>query len=193
MKRLAITAAILCAVVGAAIVFSGCTSDRETMREIAREEIRKERAQFLKSFTPEPYGFGGALEKQFSHAQGVRVGNFIFVAGQQPYDTDLDENGMPKRDLQTGKNFEEQFRVTLENIKKVLEHYGASMDDVVFLQHFVDREAGDNRVEDFKGVASALIREYFPNALQAMTFAQVENLGGEEQLIESNAIAVVHR
>ena len=70
----------------------------------------------------------------------------IFVAGQQPYDTNLDENGMPLTDLETGKSLQEQLRTVLENIKKVLDSYGATMDDVVFLQSFVDAKAGERIV-----------------------------------------------
>ena len=40
---------------------------------------------------------------------------------------------------------------------------------------------------------SELITEYFPKGLQGMTCVEVDNLYGAEQLIESNAIAVVNR
>ncbi|MFC1693296.1 RidA family protein, partial [Candidatus Latescibacterota bacterium] len=135
-------------------------------------------------------GFGGALEKEWSHSQGVKTGNMIFIAGQQPYDTNLDENGMPLTDLETGKNFKEQLQTVLGNIKKVLANYGATMDDVVFLQGFVDAEASGNKAS-FEGAAE-IIQEFFPKGLQAMTFIMVDDLYGPEQLIEANAIAVVH-
>lgn len=189
MKRL-ITATALIALACASVVISGCGVDEATIREIAREEIMKERQNYLKSFAPEKFGFGGALEKEWSHSQGVRTGNLIFVAGQQPYDTNLNENGMPLTDLETGKNFKEQLRTVLGNIEKVLASYGATMDDVVFLQGFVDEKAGNN-MASFDGAAE-VIQEYFPKGLQAMTFVMVDNLYGPEQLIEANAIAVVH-
>jgi enamine deaminase RidA (YjgF/YER057c/UK114 family) len=174
-----------------ALLTNGCGANEETMRKIAREEAQKERGEFLKSFAPEKFGFGGALEKEWSHAQGVKVGNFIFISGQQPYDTDLDEKGMPKRDLETGKPFETQLRTVLENIRNVLVHYGATMDDVVFLQGFIDEKAGKN-VAKFDEAAK-VIKEFFPNAQHAMTFVSVDNLFGPEQLIEANAIAVMHK
>ncbi len=174
-----------------ALLVSGCGNNEEAIRKIAREEAKKERVEFLKSFEPEKFGFGGALEKEWSHAQGVKVGNFIFISGQQPYDTDLDEKGMPKRDLETRKPFEAQLRTVLENIRKVLDHYGATMDDVVFLQSFVDEKAGKN-VAKFDDAAK-VIKEFFPKAQQTMTFVSVDNLYGPEQLIEANAIAVMHK
>ena len=65
------------------------------------------------------------------------------------------------------------------------------MDDVVFLQSFVDAKAGENEAS-FDGAAE-VIQEYFPEGLQAMTFVMVDNLYGPEQLIEANAIAVVNK
>lgn len=175
----------------AAFLSIGCGNNEAAMRKIAREEAKNEQAEFLKSFAPEKFGFGGALEKEWSHAQGVKVGNFIFVAGQQPYDTNLDEKGMPKTDLETGKPFDAQLRTVLGNIRKVLDHYGSTMDDVVFLQCFVHEKAGKN-VAKFND-APNVIKEFFPKAQQTMTFVSVENLYGKEQLIEANAIAVMHK
>ena len=113
----------------------------------------------------------------------------IFVSGQQPYDTNLNEKGMPKTDLETGRNFEQQLETALGNIQKVLASYNATMDDVTFLQIFVDEKAGKNKAE-FNN-AAGVIGKFFPKGLQAMTVISVDNLFGPEQLVEANAIAVV--
>ena len=173
-------------------LFSGCLNDEALIKKIAHEEANNVLADYKKSFKPEKFEFGVFWEKEYSFSQGTRVGNMVFLAGQLPHDTEVDENGMPRRDFQTGKNFEVQLRQTLDNMKKVLANHGATMDDVVFLQHFVDTEAGKNKAGDYLPVLAKLIREYFPKGLQGMTCVEVENLYGEEQLIESNAIAVVH-
>jgi enamine deaminase RidA (YjgF/YER057c/UK114 family) len=173
---------------------SGGASDAQIekiARRIAEEEIDKAREEWLASFEPDTYGFGGALEKEWAHAQGCKVGNFIFVSGQQPYDTNLDEEGMPITDLETGRSFDQQLTTCLENVQQVLEHYGATMNDVVMLQGFVDLKAGDNKA-DF-GNAAPVITNFFPNAQQSMTFISVDDLYGEEQLIEVNAIAVMSK
>ena len=182
---------ILLASLGIALVFYGCGNNDAGIRAIAREEALKVQEEHDKSFAPEKFGFGGALEKEWSHSQGVKAGNMIFVAGQQPYDTNLDDNSMPIKDLETGKSFEEQLRTVLENIQKVLANYDADMDDVVFLQAFVDEKAGKNKAEF--GNAAKVIQKFFPKGLQTMTFVSVENLFGPEQLIEANAIAVVSK
>ncbi len=183
-------AAVLACVTALAGCGAGNQFDEDAIRRIAREEAKKERADLLASFAPEAFGFGGALEKEWSHAQAVKVGNFIFISGQQPYDTNLDDRGMPLTDKETGQPFENQLTTVLENIQKCLDHYGADMDDVVFLQAFVDERANANKAE-FNNAAQ-VINRFFPKAQQAMTFVSVENLFGPEQLIEANAVAVVH-
>ncbi|MBT4484745.1 MAG: RidA family protein [Candidatus Latescibacteria bacterium] len=188
MKRI-VTAALLFALIVTHFAVSGCGKSESAVREIVREEIKNDRENYRKSFAFQKFGFGGALEKEWSHAQGVKAGNLIFVSGQQPYDTNLDENGMPLTDKETGKSFAEQLRTVLENIEKVLANYNATMDDVVFLQGFVDENAGKNTAGF--GNAAKVIQEFFPEGQQSMTFISVDNLYGSEQLIEANAIAVL--
>jgi 2-iminobutanoate/2-iminopropanoate deaminase len=74
---------------------------------VPKQEIRTEKA-------PAPGG---------SYSQGLRAGNFIFVAGQVPRD--------PRTGEIAGDTIEEQTRQVLENIKAILEAAGASMADVV--------------------------------------------------------------
>ena len=194
MKRLTVVTTLL-AVVFILFAITGCGMDETAVeniaRRVAREEAQNAIDDYAKSFAPVEFGFGGALEKEWSHSQGVRTGNMIFVSGQQPYDTNLDENGMPLTDLETGRSFEDQLETVLGNIQKVLAHYGATMDDVVSLQAFVDEKAGKNKAKF--DAAAQVIQKFFPKGFQAMTFVSVENLYGPEQLIEANAIAVVHK
>ena len=190
MKNI-LTAVILLTAIILSVVLSGCGGiDEITAREIAREEAQKAVQQYTKSFTPEKFGFGVGWEKEWSYAQGVKTGNMIFVAGQLAHGQTVGANGMPEFFM---GSFEEQFRATLENVKAVLANYGATMDDVVFLQNFVDPEAGKNKAGDYNGPASKLISEYFPKGLHAMTFCEVVNLYGGEQLVETNAIAVINK
>ena len=189
MKRM-VTLTVLCAMAAVTMIITGCGVDEVTVREIAREEAMNAVDNYTKSFTPEKFGFGVSWEKEFSYAQGVKTGNMIFVAGQLAHGQKPKADG--SYDFYMG-DFEEQFRATLENIKAVLANYGATMDDVVFLQNFVDPVAGKNKAGDYNPAAAKLISEYFPNGLHAMTFCDVANLYGPDQLIESNAIAVVNK
>jgi 2-iminobutanoate/2-iminopropanoate deaminase len=69
--------------------------------------------QVLTESAPQP---GGA------YSQGLRAGDFVFVAGQGPRNPKTGE---------TGATIEEQTAQVLENIKAILEAAGASMADVV--------------------------------------------------------------
>ncbi|MFA6472624.1 MAG: RidA family protein, partial [Candidatus Latescibacterota bacterium] len=156
-------------------------------REIARDEAMKVMNQ---TPAPEKFGFGVAWEKEWSYSQGTKVGNVIYVAGQLAHGQKVDDKGMPE--FMMG-NFEQQYKATLENIKAVLAHYGATMDDVVFLQNFVAPVSRDKTMKAgaYNDAAAKLVREYFPKGLHAMTFVDVVALYGGKQLVESNAIAVI--
>ena len=58
-----------------------------------------------------------------AYSPGLRVGDFVFVAGQTPVD--------PATGKIAGDTIEEQTARVLENIKMILEAAGASMADVV--------------------------------------------------------------
>ena len=190
--RNASIAVILLAAFGLALVMAGCGSiDEVTARQIAREEAENAVMKYTQSFTPDKFGFGVNWEKDWSYAQGVKTGNMIFVAGQLAHSQKVDAKGNPEFLM---GDFEQQFRATLENIKAVLANYGATMDDVVFLQNFVcPKTRNGNKAGNYNDAASKLIREYFPNGLHAMTFVEVVGLFGDAQLVESNAIAVVKK
>jgi len=187
MKRTMIIAVF--SVVLLSLSMTGCGVDEVTVREIAREEAVNAIDMKAKAFVPEKFGFGVSWEKEFSYAQGVKTGNMIFVAGQLAHGQKINDDGNP--DFFMG-DFEEQLRATLENIKAVLANYGATMDDVVFLQNFVVTVTrSGNKAGNYNPIAAKLITEFFPNGLHAMTFAEVAGLYGDDQLVESNAIAVV--
>src|SRR5205085_10431992 len=57
-----------------------------------------------------------------AYSQGLRVGDFVYVAGQGPADPATGK---------AGETIEEQTARTLENIKAILEAAGATMADVV--------------------------------------------------------------
>ncbi len=58
-----------------------------------------------------------------AYSQGLKVGDFVFVSGQGPFD--------PETGQVVGETIEEQTARTLENVKAILEAAGASMADVV--------------------------------------------------------------
>lgn len=65
----------------------------------------------------------GAAKPAGPYSQGIRAGDFIFVAGQGPVDPETGEI--------VAEDIEAQTRRTLENVKAILEAGGATMADVV--------------------------------------------------------------
>ncbi|MHB9030550.1 MAG: RidA family protein [Candidatus Latescibacterota bacterium] len=187
LTRIVASIAALGVVMG---VFAGCAGDEAKMEAIAERQARKVLDEYKQSFKPEKFGFGVPWEKDFSYAQGVKVGNLIFVAGQLSHKQTKDETWEYEK-VTVGEDFETQFRQTLENIKTVLAHYGATMDDVVFLQNFFDPEADGKEIGQYGPTVRKLINEYFPHAQHAMTNMQITDLFGRNQFVETNAIAVV--
>lgn len=74
---------------------------------MAKREVRTKKA-------PVPSG---------AYSQALQVGDFVYVAGQGPFDPETREI--------VGETIEEQTAQTLENVKMILEAAGATMADVV--------------------------------------------------------------
>ena len=80
-------------------------------------------------------GLGMPWEADYGYMQAVRVGDTIYLSGQLGHDDDgnmvgaapLDENGH----ITDHSNVDIQMRQTYKNAKKVLEMYGATLDNVV--------------------------------------------------------------
>jgi 2-iminobutanoate/2-iminopropanoate deaminase len=66
-------------------------------------------------------GFSAGMESPI--AQGVKCGDFVFVSGQGPLD--------PVTKQVVSTDIAEQTRVTLDNVQKVLEAAGTSLQHVV--------------------------------------------------------------
>lgn len=111
------------------------------------------------------------------YSQGIRVGDFIFTAGQGPRD--------PKTSQRTGDTIEEQSKWCLENIKGVLEAEGASMEDVVKVTVLL------SDVSNFKGM-NEVFKTYFPEdkapPARVTTGVSLVLAGG---LVEMDCIAYV--
>jgi enamine deaminase RidA (YjgF/YER057c/UK114 family) len=78
---------------------------------------------------------GMPWEDAYGYAQGVKVGDTIYVSGQLSHDSDGNIVGAPPLDDQgrilDHSNMEIQMRQTYENAKKLLDSFGATLDNVV--------------------------------------------------------------
>lgn len=109
----------------------------------------------------------------YSHA--VAVGNLLFISGQGPIHAD--GSGILKG------TFDEEARLTLDNVKAVLEGAGSSLDGVVKVTIFL--KDMDN-FADLNGI----YKEYFPENCPARSCIQAGRLPGDFQ-IEIEAIALI--
>jgi 2-iminobutanoate/2-iminopropanoate deaminase len=107
------------------------------------------------------------------YSPAVRAGGFIFVAGQGPVDTATDK--MSFGDIR------HETRLVLNNIKKILEGCGATMQDVVKCSVFL----ADGK--DF-GAMNEVYAEFFGNAKPARTTVACE-FAIPEMKVEIDCIA----
>jgi 2-iminobutanoate/2-iminopropanoate deaminase len=109
------------------------------------------------------------------YSQAIRVGDFVFTAGQLGFD--------PATGKLVEGGIEEQTRQVLRNITAVLEAAGSSLDKVVKTTVFL-KDMGD-----FKAM-NEVYGEFFANEPPARSTVEVANLI-PGALLEIDAIAVV--
>lgn len=116
---------------------------------------------------------GAPAAGPYSHA--VAVGNLLFVSGQGPFGRD---GSGPIRGT-----IEEETRLTLENLKAVLEDAGSNLAHVVKVTAYL---------KDMNHFAAfnAVYREYFREEFPARTCIQAARLPVDIQ-VEIEAIAVI--
>ncbi len=107
------------------------------------------------------------------YSQGIKAGNFLFVAGQGPID--------PKTGQMSSEEIETQTRQTLENIKAIVEASGLSMRDLVKVSIFL------KNVDDFRKM-NEVYKTFFPENPPARTTVEAK-LPAPGMLIEIDAIA----
>lgn len=107
------------------------------------------------------------------YLQAIIFKDLIFVSGQGPLD--------PKTLKAVGDTTEEQTRVTLNNIKTVLEEAGTSMENVLKVTVYL------KRMEDF-GKMNSVYREFFPVDPPARSTVGVDL---PDILVEIDAIAAI--
>jgi reactive intermediate/imine deaminase len=124
-----------------ALALTGCVavdeSDADAQMRGTAEEAHERDVEFLAPDDDWPYPFSPA----------VRVGNMLYLSGQvgnRPGETTVVEGGI-----------EAESRQTLDNVKRILEDNGASMEDVVKCSVMLEEMADWPRFNE-------IYREYFP-------------------------------
>ncbi len=117
------------------------------------------------------------IKVPFSH--GVRAGQLIFVGGQVAYDKEA--NLLHSGDIVA------QTRIAMDNVQKVLQEFGAGMNDIVKLQTFF---VSTGTREEWKRCAEIRF-SYFDYPGPASTAIPVPALGIPGLMVEIDAIAVL--
>jgi 2-iminobutanoate/2-iminopropanoate deaminase len=107
------------------------------------------------------------------YSPAVRAGDFIFVSGQGPVD--------PNTDKLAAGGIAEQTRVTLRNIRTILESCGATLADVVKCSVFL-KDAGE-----FKQM-NEVYAEFFPADRPARTTIEAK-FHNADMLVEIDCVA----
>ena len=117
-------------------------------------------------------------EREYGYAQAVKVGDTVYLAGQVSHDAEGNIVGVGE--------METQMRRAYANVAKLLEEYGATIENVVDEVLFVkDMEAAFTaRVRCRQDVFGG-----FPTV--ASTIVQIERLAFPELLIEIKCVAKV--
>lgn len=117
---------------------------------------------------PDPY-------EPFRLSQGFRVGDLLIVSGQ----ASIDESGQ----IVGAGDFDAQAQQTFQNLERVLQAGGSSLDRVVKVTIFVTDMANFGKIVELRG-------KWFSPPYPADTIVEVSSLALPELEIEIEAIAV---
>jgi enamine deaminase RidA (YjgF/YER057c/UK114 family) len=118
--------------------------------------------------------------RKITHSHGIRVGNMVFVGGQ----THCDQEGNV---LDPG-DIVAQTRGAMENLKRILEDLGATMNDVVVLNTFY---AGELTVDEWARCAEIRFGYFDPPGPTATGIRVGDELNIPGLKVEVNATAFV--
>ena len=126
----------------------------------------------------ETKSLGMPWEEEYGYAQAVKVGDTIYLSGQVSHDDD--GNVLGEGDMEV------QMRAAYANVGKVLEQYGATMENVVDEIVFVtDMDAAF-------GARVKMKDEVFAGSpMLASTIVQIERLAFPQLMIEIRCVAKV--
>ena len=108
------------------------------------------------------------------YSPGIKMGNWLFTSGQTPFDPET--KNVPE-------SFNDQVKVTMDNIKGILEAVGGTMDNIVKTTVFLKDMKNFNKM-------NRIYRKYFSEKPPARSCVEVARLPLDIQ-IEIEAIAYI--
>ncbi len=117
------------------------------------------------------------LHRPFGYSHAIQVDQTLYISGQIPLDMELKSVGEGDIAAQTDKIY--------ENMQKVLEDAGGSMQNIVMLNIFcTDLDAYDKHTRPIR-------KKYFGDYYPATTAVEIKRLYRPEYMIEIEAVAVL--
>ncbi|WSD62337.1 RidA family protein [Actinacidiphila glaucinigra] len=120
------------------------------------------------------FDFGMPWESLYGYSQAVQAGETLYISGQLSHDS-------AGAFIGTG-DFELQMRTTLDNLDRVLEHFGARRDQIVETTVLV------RGLRDHFDTAARLHAAYCGDHRPTSTVMGVSDLALPDQLVEIGAV-----
>ncbi len=130
------------------------------------------------AISKETKNLGMPWEKEYGYSQGVKVGDTIYLSGEVSHDD--------KGNIVDRGDMEAQMRQAYANIRKVLEQYRTTMDNIVDEVLFVtDMDAA------FAAAVKCRQKVFSGTPVVASTIVQIQRLAFPEFMIEIKCVARV--
>jgi 2-iminobutanoate/2-iminopropanoate deaminase len=110
------------------------------------------------------------------YSQGIKAGNTVYVSGQLPIEPKTGE-------LYKGDDIKEETKISLENVKAILEAAGATLNDVVKCTVYI------KNMDQF-GLINEMYSQFFTDTKPARVCIEVARLPKDAN-VEIDAIAVI--
>ncbi len=119
--------------------------------------------------SPEYFNLRPKLEKEYGYTHAVRIGDDLKISGA----VSMNDSGM----IVAPGNMEQQMKNCYDDLQKILQHYGYTVDDVVAENIYTTNMAEFIKVSGFR---NSIYKKQFPTG----TWLEVKGLAVEGQLIE---------
>ena len=144
-------------------ILTGC-NNADTSKVTADKEVKT-----TQSDTPEYFNLRPKLEKDYGYSHAVKIGDDLKISGA----VSMNDSGI----IVAPGNMEQQMKNCYSDLKKILQHYGYTYDDVVAENIYTTNMSDFIKVLGFR---NSIYKKQFPTG----TWLEVKGLAVAGQLIE---------
>ena len=144
-------------------ILSSCNNPNDSKVTAEKEATAKQ------ADMPEYFNLRPALEKEYGYSHAVKIGDDLKISGA----VSMNDSGI----IVAPGNMEQQMKNCYSDLKKILQHYGYSFDDVVAENIYTTNMADFIKASAFR---NSIYKKKFPTG----TWLEVKGLAVTGQLIE---------